>query len=69
MLSCTTKKCQNWHFLVVMVWRPDLNPLLLHYPKVPILAKIRNDMEEIKRDNWAFRFLAQRKQFGFIASE
>ena len=25
MLSCTTKKCQNWHFLVVMAWRHELN--------------------------------------------
>ena len=50
MLSCTTKKCQNWHFLVVMAWRHELNLLPLHYQKVPILAKIRNDMEEIKRD-------------------
>ena len=44
MLSCTTKKCQNWHFLVVMAWRHELNLLPLHYQKVPILAKIRNDM-------------------------
>ena len=28
--------------------RPELNPLPLHYQKVPILAKIRNDMEEIQ---------------------
>lgn len=48
MLSCTTKKCQNWHFLVVVDWRHELNPLPLHYQKVPILAKIRNDMEEIQ---------------------
>lgn len=20
-IYCTTKKCQNWHFLVVMAWR------------------------------------------------
>lgn len=35
-------------FLVVMDWRPELNPLPLHYQKVPILAKISNDLEEIK---------------------
>lgn len=28
--------------------RPELNPLPLHYQKVPILAKISNDLEEIK---------------------
>lgn len=57
MLSCTTKKCQNWHFLVVMAWRHELNLLPLHYQKVPILAKIRNDMEEIKRDTMVYPIL------------
>ena len=48
MLFRTTKKCQKWRFLVVMDCRPELNPLPLHYQKVPILAKIRNDMKEIQ---------------------
>ncbi len=48
MLSCTTKRCQNWHFLVMMAWRYELSPLPLHYQKVPILAKIRNGMKEIQ---------------------
>ena len=65
MLSCTTKKCQNWHFLVVMAWRHELNLLPLHYQKVPILAKIRNDMEEIKRDRY-LKQLIDSQQNGFI---
>ena len=65
MLSCTTKKCQNWHFLVVVDWRHELNPLSLHYQKVPILAKIRNDMEEIKRDRY-LKKLIDCQQNGFI---
>lgn len=68
MLSCTTKKCQNWHFLVVMAWRHELNLLPLHYQKVPILAKIRNDMEEIKRDRY-LKQLIDSQQNGFIKSE
>ena len=35
-------------FLVVVDWRHELNPLPLYYHKVPILAKIRNGMEEMQ---------------------
>lgn len=48
-----------------MVCRPEFNPLPLHYPKVPILAKIRNDMEEIKRDRY-LKQLIDSQQNGFI---
>jgi hypothetical protein len=67
-LSCTTKKCQNWHFLVVMAWRHELNLPSSHYRKVPILAKIRNDMEEIKRDRY-LKQLIDSQQNGFIKVE
>lgn len=55
-------------FLVVMAWRHELNLPSSHYRKVPILAKIRNDMEEIKRDRY-LKQLIDSQQNGFIKVE
>jgi len=51
-----------------MAWRHELNLPSLHYRKVPILAKIRNDMEEIKRDRY-LKQLIDSLQNGFIKVE
>lgn len=40
-------------------------PNYLHYQKVPILAKIRSDMKEIKRDRY-LRQLIESRQNGFV---
>lgn len=52
-IYCTTKKCQNWHFLVVMAWRQG---------RKQTVSPIDIQWRSIKKKSWAQVFLKKLAQ-------
>lgn len=56
-IYCTTKKCQNWHFLVVMAWRQG---------RKQTVSPIDIQWRSIKKKSWAQVFLKKLAQDFFF---